>query len=295
MADTPAAEVDVTVGLVEGLVRDQHPDLADLPLRVVANGWDNVTLRLGEGLAVRVPRREAAADLVRHEQQWLPVLGPPLGIGVPAPVRTGRPSDRYPWAWSIVPWFEGRAAIAVPVADRSAWATQLADVVARLHVPAPADAPRNPVRGVPLAERDTVVRSRIAVAPVPDRGAVAGLWEELCATPVWNGPALWLHGDLHPGNLVVDDDGLVAVIDFGDLTGGDPASDLATAWLTFDHVGRREFRARMTELRGTDGATWRRARGWALALATAFLAHSDDSPAMAGIGEHALREVLAED
>jgi aminoglycoside phosphotransferase (APT) family kinase protein len=76
MAGTPSAEVDVTVDLVRRLLRAQHPDLADLPLRVVANGWDNVTLRLGDELAVRVPRREMAAQLVRNEQRWLPVLAP---------------------------------------------------------------------------------------------------------------------------------------------------------------------------------------------------------------------------
>ena len=57
MADRPAADVDVSVDLVRALLRDQHPDLADLSLRVVASGWDNVVLRLGDRLAVRVPRR----------------------------------------------------------------------------------------------------------------------------------------------------------------------------------------------------------------------------------------------
>ena len=45
---TPAAEVDVDVPLVAALLRDQHPDLADLPMAVAANGWDNVVVRLGD-------------------------------------------------------------------------------------------------------------------------------------------------------------------------------------------------------------------------------------------------------
>ena len=107
MAGTPSAEVDVTVGLVRRLLRAQHPDLADLPLRVVANGWDNVTLRLGDDLAVRVPRRATAGQLVRNEQRWLPVLAPRLGVDAPVPVRIGVPADELPWSWSVVPWFTG--------------------------------------------------------------------------------------------------------------------------------------------------------------------------------------------
>lgn len=61
-ADMPVAEVDIDADLVRGLLHDQHPDLADLALRQVAHGWDNVVLRPGVDLAVRVPRRELLAD-----------------------------------------------------------------------------------------------------------------------------------------------------------------------------------------------------------------------------------------
>src|SRR5215213_9888754 len=145
MATRPPAEVDVTPALVRALLREQHPDLADLPLHAVSSGWDNVTLRLGDRLAVRVPRRALAAALVVNEQRWLPVLAPLLGVDVPVPVRTGRPSAGYPWHWSVVPWFAGRPAVLLPPPAR-ALALPLADVVARLHVRAPADAPVNPVR-----------------------------------------------------------------------------------------------------------------------------------------------------
>jgi aminoglycoside phosphotransferase (APT) family kinase protein len=296
MAGTPSADVDVTVDLVRRLLQAQHPDLADLPLRVVANGWDNVTLRLGDALAVRVPRREMAALLARNEQRWLPVLAPRLGVDVPVPVRIGRPTGELPWGWSVVPWFAGRIVASVPVADRTRLARPLAQALARLHAPAPDDAPTNPVRGVPLRARDEAVRTRLASGLVPDAGGVGRLWDELRDTPTWTAPPLWIHGDPHPLNLLArTDGGLRAILDFGDVTGGDPATDLATAWMTFDAAGRREFRAATTALSGTDAATWRRARGWALSFATIFLAHGDDEPRMRRIGEHALREVLAGD
>lgn len=289
--DTPAAEVDIDASLVTRLIRAQHPDL-DGPLWLVASGWDNVIYRLGDDLCVRLPRRALAVDLIRHEQRWLPGLAARAGAFVPAPVRAGVPGEGYPWPWSICPWFEGRAAADVSPAERGAAAADLAEFLARLHTPAPAEAPHNPWRGVPLTDRDAAVRERVAGTP-----DLLALWERLASAPAWGGPRHWLHGDLHPGNLVLAPSGparLAAVIDFGDLTGGDPASDLSTAWLTFDAAGRAAFRDRYDTLTGADADTWVRARGWALNLATAIGAFSDDNPRLAAISVHALAEVRRE-
>ncbi|TRW45731.1 aminoglycoside phosphotransferase family protein [Georgenia yuyongxinii] len=290
MADRPAAEVAVDEALVARLLTDQHPDLADQPLRLAASGWDNVIVRLGEDLAVRAPRRAAAAELIRHEQRWLPVLAPRLPVDTPVPVRHGGPTPYFPWAWSVTRWFPGTTAAVLAAGERHALAEPLAAFVNALHRPAPADAPHNPVRGVPLRGRHDAVRERLGSGLVPEADRVLTLWEDLRHAPVWTAPPLWLHGDLHPANMLVHDGALVAVIDFGDLTAGDPATDLATAWLTFDAPGRASFARALAG--AYDEATWRRARGWALSLATALLAHSDDVPLLRAVGEHTIREVL---
>jgi len=292
MAGIPEAEIELDAQLVRRLLAGQFPDLASLPLRQAAGGWDNVLFRLGDSLAVRLPRRQAAARLIRHEQAWLPRLAGSLSVPAPVPLRCGTPSASFPWHWSVVSWFPGTAAAGQPVPRRRHWAGQLAAFVAGFARPAPADAPVNSVRGVPLAARDRDVRRRLADGPVPRAGEVLALWEELCAVPAWTGPALWLHGDLHPANLVTGGGRLAAVVDFGDLTAGDPATDLAAAWLVFDGAGRRAFRSSLEIRPDFDARTWQRARGWALNMATALLANSDDSPLLRQVGEFALGQVL---
>lgn len=289
----PAAEVSVTADLVARLLAEQHPDLADLPLTPVAEGWDNAVIRAGARLAVRVPRRALGARLIRSEQRWLPGLAPRLPVDVPVPVRRGRPSPSFPWPWSVVPWFDGDLAARTAPADRTSWAGALADVVRALHRPAPRAAPANPYRGTPLAARDTAVRERLRRLGPDDGAAAARVWARLVRVPAWSGPPQWVHGDLHPANLLVADGALRAVLDFGDLTAGDPATDLATAWLTFDASGRHAFRARLAPRVRTDLATWQRARGWALVMATAMLT-ADDDPTIVSIGRHALTQVLDE-
>ncbi|GAA2243818.1 aminoglycoside phosphotransferase family protein [Kitasatospora cystarginea] len=286
----PAAEVPVSVDLVRHLLDAQHPDLADLSIEVLANGWDNLVCRLGEKFLVRLPRRAKAAELVAHEQRWLPELATRLPLPVPAAVRVGRPTAQYPWSWSVVPFLPGRIAARTAPDDLRSAATALGGFLAALHTPAPPDAPVNPFRGIPLAGRAEGVLNGLAhVADAADRAAAQRVWETAAAAPAWDGPPLWLHGDLHPANILVDHGRISAVIDFGDVTSGDPATDLSVAWMLFT----AEQRAALRQAYGhADDATWERARGWALALSLVFLTHSADNPLMGGIGERVFRAVL---
>lgn len=292
MANMPSAEVDIDIPLVERLVASQFPDLAEHPLHSPTGGWDNAVIRLGSSLAVRLPRRAASVPLAEHEHRWLPGIEPRISTRIPAPFRIGRPSALFEWPWSVVPWIDGSSAVNLPVTDRGALAGELAQFISELHTQAPEDAPHNPVRGVPLRHRDEAVQGRIRAGVVPRPDEMLALWLELRDAPEWSSDPVWLHGDLHPGNLLVRDGRLAGVVDFGDLTAGDPATDLALAWLAFDAPGRSLFLTALPERYQTDALLLRRARGWALSLATAFTAHSDDNPAMAAIGVHAIGEVL---
>lgn len=285
----PPAEIEVDAALVRALLEEQHPDLADRPLREVAGGWDNVVYRLGDQLMVRLPRRALSSPLVLNELRWLPYLAPDLPLPVPVPVRSGVPGCGFPWPWSVARWIPGIEAETEPPADRRDAARRLGEFVAALHQAAPPEAPRNPHRGVPLVERSDRLHAGLAVLPDrAERARVGDLWRELVDTSPWGGPALWLHGDLHPRNLLVDRGRLSGVVDFGDLTSGDPATDLSVAWTLFSPAERDIFRDAAGH---RDDDTWARACAWALALSVAFLG---GDARVAGIGRRTLDAVLSE-
>ena len=258
----PAADIEIDESLVRSLLRAQHPDLAHWSLQPVDSGWDNAMFRLGDRLAVRLPRRAAATKLIEHEQQWLPQLAPLLPIAVPAPVRVGLPADNYPARWSVVPWMRGRNAdLNEPRPDQ---AERLAAFLCALHRPGPADAPVNPYRGGSLRYRDEQIAervSRLERVTTLINDDILRIYQDALAAPI-DIEATWLHGDLHAGNLLVDDDGVITgVIDWGDMTRGDRATDLATLWM---NLGDRKARENALRACNVSDATWRRAKGWAV-------------------------------
>jgi aminoglycoside phosphotransferase (APT) family kinase protein len=241
---------------------------------------------------VRIPRREIADQLVLNEQRWLPVLADRLPIPTPVPLRLGKPTPIYPWHWSVLPWFEGQGAdLAAPGHSEVA---VVANFLLKLHQPAPHDAPDNPVRGVPIARRAEATQTRIA--RVQNRTHLIGpaierIWERGLAAPTSN-DARWLHGDLHAQNVLVANGRITAVIDWGDITSGDVATDLAAVWGLFEQRAHRE---RLLELYAPDQATLDRARAWAVSFG-AILVDSGlvNSPRHAAQGRDLLSRLAAD-
>jgi len=292
----PSADVHVDSSVVRQLLREQHPDLSELTVSDSVEGWDNHMFRLGDELAVRLPRRGASADLIENEQRWLPQLARQLPLPIPAPIRTGRPGCGFPWRWSVVPWLEGDTALGASHLDVAVIAKTIARFLRSLHLPAPAEAPANPWRGVPLAERTELLHRGLSqLEGRVERAAILDLWQRALAAAPWRGPRLWVHGDLHPANLLIRKGRLSAVIDFGDLTAGDPATDLSVAWMLLPPSLRSVFRVSSRPAsHPVDDDTWTRARGWAIALGVAYLAGSRDDEPLAALGRGTIQAALGD-
>jgi aminoglycoside phosphotransferase (APT) family kinase protein len=221
----------------------------------------------------------------------LPQLQGRLSLKTPAPLRIGAPQDGIPWKWSVIPWLAGETAdLALPDLQQG---ETLAGFLNSLHVPAPDDAPRNPYRGVALEQR--AGKFAAALGNLAGRSQLVTqqhqtLWRTALAAPIDN-PDTWIHGDLHPRNVLVVDGRLDAVIDWGDIARGDRAVDLAAIWTLLPD---RESRQRaMSCCRSVSLHTWQRARGWAVLLAVILLdASLGEDSRMAAIAQSTLERLL---
>ncbi len=287
-------EIDTDVTLVRRLLAGQLPHWADLAIvPVVSYGTDHDIYRLGDHLAARLPRIGWATGQAAREAEWLPKLAPHLPLAVPVQLAIGRPAQGYPFEWSVYEWLPGENANGT-IDDLDRAAVDLAAFVNALRRVDTTDAqPRPPLgRGVPLAELDEHVRRSIAqLGNRIDGDAALRSWEESLDAPPWDGVEVWVHGDLLPGNLLVVDGRLSAVIDFGGLNVGDPACDLQPAWNVFAGASRARYRAELQ----VDDASWLRGRGWALCQAVMALPYYwDTNPGMIRQASHALAEALAD-
>lgn len=297
----------------------------------VGAGNGAALLRLGQHFAVRLPLDRRAADRLERETRLLAEVAartgadagtrtttgkgvqPGAGVAVPRQVRAGDPTDYYPWRWSIVRWIAGRPATGQAVRARAFWSPRLARFVADLHgrVPGEATTGEVPAGGL-LTDHDATVGARLAdprVVEALDGRAddVRRLWEQLLnAAPSVAEPVSWVHGRLDPGHLLVERGRLAGVTGFGgpgpDGVGpGDPAADLAAAWLNFELEGRVGFVVRYSQLTGADDGWWLRARAWTVVRATALLAAGpvggdvapeEELAAAAATGAHAISHLL---
>ncbi|MEV6603755.1 aminoglycoside phosphotransferase family protein [Kutzneria sp. NPDC051319] len=257
--------VTVDVDQVRRLVADQFPHWAGLPVRPVAkSGWDNFTFHLGADMVARLPSASEYALAVGKERRWLPALAPRLPLPIPVPLAKGEPGADYPFEWSVYRWLPGRPASADRISDPVGFALDLAGFLAALRSIDAADGPQpgkhNWFRGATLRTYDAQARRALATVDGHiDVELAREIWQAALDTP-WDGVDVWFHGDIAPGNLLLDNGKLAAVIDFGTCGVGDPSCDLAITWTLLTADGRRAFREHLA----IDDPTWARGRGWAL-------------------------------
>lgn len=258
-------KIIIDTALVRHLIDSQFPQWKDLTIQPVAlSGWDNRTFHLGENMLVRMPSALDYELQIEKEQQWLPKLAPLLPLSIPVPLAMGKPSENYPWKWSIYRWIDGQSANHSQIADLSDFAKSLAKFLLALERIDATDGPLPGLhsfhRGGNLNHYDEEVRQ--AIITLEDRLDVKAsieVWEAALMT-TWDKAPVWVHGDISAGNLLIQQGQLSAVIDFGQLAVGDPACDLAITWTLFKDNSREIFRKALQ----LDSDTWARGRAWTL-------------------------------
>ncbi|WP_055701246.1 aminoglycoside phosphotransferase family protein [Streptomyces silaceus] len=274
----PDGRAGIDAALVRRLIAAQFPQWSGLPVTPVeVDGWDNRTYRLGDDKTVRLPTAEGYVPAVAKENDWLPRLAPSLPVAIPPVLAKGVPGEGYPYPWSVRGWLAGETALRGHIDDTAQFAVSVADF---LHALWRCDTTGGPpagehsfYRGAPPAHYDAETRRCLtALEGRVDTERAAAVWEAALAA-AWTGTPVWFHGDIAPGNLLVEGGKLTAVIDFGTSGVGDPACDLVAAWGMFDGESREAFRWAV----GQDEGTWARARGWALWKALLVLSECIDT------------------
>ena len=283
-------ELAIDADLVGRLVAQQMPSWAGLAVRPVGRGTVNAMFRLGDDLAVRMPRAAEWADDLGREWEWLPRLRDRLTLQVPEPVASGEPTREYPLPWAVYRWVDGDQYADALVDDEVAAADDLARFAQELRAGPVDDAPETGRR--PLAELDEWTRTAVVEADdLLDASAVLAAWDQALGAPVFADEKVWIHTDLLRPNLLVRGGRLAAVIDFGAVGVGDPAADVIAAWTVFGAVGRERYR----EILDVDDATWDRARGYALTQAALIVPYyRETNPAFTASALRTIGEVLAD-
>ncbi|HEY6749595.1 MAG TPA: aminoglycoside phosphotransferase family protein [Mycobacteriales bacterium] len=288
-----ADQVDIDESVARRLIAAQLPRYAKLPLhRVSSGGTDNAVFRLGSALALRMPLTQSASASVTKEARWLPVVARHVSLDVPEVVATGVPGEGYPFPWAVLSWLPGQDALSGRFRSLADTAVALGRFVAELRAIDPSNGPVGR-RGGPLAGRDEEFRSALSQCDgLLDVARAAAVWDDALAAPPWDGPPVWLHADLIPGNLLLRDGRLVGILDFGTVTRGDPAYDVTAAWHVLDAASRPAF----LSLLDADGPTRRRARGLVLSggvIALPYYLHTN--PAMVATARTGIDAVLTDD
>jgi len=286
----------IDIALVRELIESQFPEWRTLDIRPVEfDGWDNCTFHLGDEMSVRLPSASHYVAQVDKEHLWLPKLAPHLPLPIPTPLARGEPGSGYPWPWSVYRWIDGQMAAPDGIADLEHLARSLGNFLGRLQQIDPTGGPppgqHNFDRGGALSTYDAETRETLnALQGQIDTGKALSIWD-LALQSSWQGPPVWVHGDVAVGNLLLTQGNLSAVIDFGCSAVGDPACDLVIAWTLFTGGSRATFRAALP----LDEATWARARGWALWKAAITLAKQLDSHPREAVETHRIiAEIFAD-
>ncbi len=274
--------------LVKNLLLDQFPTWAHLKIKQVeSSGTDNAIFRLGSDMCVRLPKVDWASGDAKNEQAILASLKK-LPLFTPRVFALGLPNKSYPWNWSICDWLDGENAYEAAL-DLDDAALKMADFLCGLRMSPNVALSK---RGGPLSDEDEEVKKAlISLEGKIDTTSAQKIWQQCLKIPLWSGQKTLVHGDLLPANLLVKNNKLYGVIDWG-LSGlGDPSCDLIVAYSLFNLYTRNIFRKALA----VDDETWVRGLGRALAISLIILPfYWHTNPYLVDVALRMMKEIFIE-
>lgn len=290
-------QIDITSVHVRELIDDQFPQFRGEDIVALETaGTVNAIFRIGATHAARFPLRmtdpAACKQLLEAEAKASAEFSACSPFASPRPVAIGRQSGDYPLPWLVQTWIEGDVATPAGLCASSVFALDLAKLVTALRR---ADLQGRTFdgrgRGGDLAAHDGWMELCFAKSEeLLDGGYLRRMWRALRELPSPNRQAM-SHKDLIPGNLLVDGEHIVGVLDTGDFGPADPSLDLVAGWHLLDRDRRAIFRKALQ----AGELEWRRGAAWAFQQAMGLVWYYQDSnPVMAELGRSTISRLMAD-
>lgn len=224
-------------------MQDQFPQLGQESIRFLGSGWDNQAFLVDERWVFRFPHRQLAVELIAKETRWLPELAKRLPLQTSAAVWIGEPSARFPHPFAGSTFIPGESLDQISVADERRLAHQLGQFLRELHdVPITESAPHDELRRADISYRIELLQKRLLADDFNhiERSTMQRAFEVSQAakpSPIRS----WVHGDLYPRHVIVENDQVSGIIDWGDMHVGDPAIDASMAFTQGSTVNQEAF------------------------------------------------------
>ncbi len=282
------SHMKINVEAIIDSISIDYPQFKDLKISEVnPQGHDHISYRLGHIYVLRFPSSIEYAQQVIKEVEILPKINTKLSIEIPRPLLLFKPNDLFPYHFSIMKWVDGEVYSKDNI-DSFDLVDQLSKVLVELRQCPSFEkwlcGPHNFYRGAHIAVYEDETRTALVnIENEVDRQLLENRINIAIKTE-WKDKPVFIHGDISANNIIIENNKLVGLIDFGSCGIGDPACDYAIAWTNFNYNERKHFK----NLINIDEDTWLRASVWALWKALIQI----NLPAFKEISEFTIQQIL---
>jgi len=256
--------MELEINTIKKILSQQFPQYAHLDIRkVIKSGHDNRTFHLGNDFSLRFPSALEYSTQVQKEHSYCKRLQKSISIQITNPIELGKPSELYPYHFSINQWIDGESINSINIIDKNQLAKDCAKFLVELKRCDTQDSIQpglhNFFRGGDLSVYHEETINAIQQCRDFNHTQLFDIWNKGTISKHTE-DKVWIHGDFERDNILIRNGKLYAVIDFGNMAVGDPACDYVIAWTYFDKSSRAIF----LENLHLDQATINRAKAWAL-------------------------------